>query len=123
VPGSTVNPSFEELPITRDEALLWLNDHLGKVLEAGVRISYNWVCSTKGILTYWTERNKDMVLGATGAMMAEGLTGVYEIGEIVFELTPMAVPWSYGIKQFPKHELIAHFESVELKFIPNEQPV
>jgi hypothetical protein len=115
--------SFEELPITRDEALLWLNDHLGKVLEADLCIGYKRVCWTKGTLTYWTERDKDMVMGATGAIMAEGFTGLYDLGETLFELTPPAVPWSYGIKQFPKHELIAHFESVELKFIPVEQPV
>ncbi len=63
-----------------------------------------------------------MLIGATGAIMAERSTGLYEIGETVFELTPSEVSWSYAIKKFPKHELIAHFESVVLKFIPQEQP-
>jgi hypothetical protein len=113
---------LDELPITRDEALLWLNDNIGKVLIADLRIGYHCVCSTEGNLTYWTDRNKELILGPTGAVMAEGLTGLYDIGETVFELTPMSVPWSFVIRQFP-YELVARFESVELRFTPKEHPV
>jgi hypothetical protein len=110
--------SFKESPITRDEALLWLNDRLGKVVVADLRIGYDCVCSTEGNLTYWTDRNPESIAGPTGAVMAEGLTGLYDIGKTVFELTPMAVPWSFAIRQFPVHELVARFESVELRFTP-----
>jgi hypothetical protein len=74
-------------------------------------------------LTYWTDRNEELIVGPTGAAMAEGLTGLYDIGKTVIELTPLSVPWSFVIRRFPVHELVARFESVELRFTPKDRPV
>jgi hypothetical protein len=115
-----------ESSVERDEALLWLNDHIGELLVADLRVRYSnrstSVCCAEGNLVYWASGDTQRLMGDTGALMAQVLAGVYEIGETTFDLTDYLLPWSFVIRRVPS-ELVLSFEAVELLFTVKERPI
>lgn len=76
--------------MTRDEALLTLNDHSGQSVEVIVQVDQEdsttaMVMSANGVLRHW--RNEPHAAHAWAAHPREDITGLYGIGGASFDVT------------------------------------
>jgi hypothetical protein len=73
--------------LTRDEALLVLNDHLGQevevTLDSEIGDTTRSVMSATGVLRHW----RDDPGAATQTWAREDLTGLYDVGDASFDVT------------------------------------
>ena len=69
--------------ISREDALLWLNDRLGREAEVDIRADASdgsfCVASVRGALSHWTE-NVPPLIGGVGDALSEQLRGLYKVG-------------------------------------------
>lgn len=79
-------------PLNRDEALLAMNDHIGRevevVVQAGVEMSM--VMSAKGTLHHWRDhaRGESLRWGSR-----EDIAGLYEVGGASLDMTELQTAW------------------------------
>lgn len=75
--------------MTRDEALLALNDHLGHEVEVAIQVVTEeanvWVMTAKGVLGYWREQHGEAWEGDT----REDITGLYDVGGASIDITDL----------------------------------
>ncbi len=77
------------LAMTRDEALLWLNDRVGRSVHVSVTLESGGggsVLEGEGVLRHWSE-----VAGSDPALSVprDDLAGWYAVGDVRFDLTDL----------------------------------
>jgi len=76
----------DEDALTRDEALLWLNDRLGEPVRVAVEIARgDWnseVVAGEGNLAHWSENHRNSL-----RPLSPDLAGWYVVGDTHFDLT------------------------------------
>jgi hypothetical protein len=86
--------------VTREEALLWLNDRLGQTVEIDLRVDFDGdslsAMSALGVLGHWTS-DGPLPAGETGAALRESLIGLYEIGASHFDLSEGGLPYIFSL--------------------------
>ncbi len=72
--------------MTRDEALLWLNDRLGEPVRVAVQIAHgDWkseLVAGEGNLAHWSENHRNSL-----RPLSDELAGWYVVGDTHFNLT------------------------------------
>ena len=82
-------------PLTRDEALLALNDHIGQevevIVQAGVEMAM--VMSAKGTLRHWRDHDRAQTWGWNSR---EDIAGLYDVGGANLDITDLHTAWLLG---------------------------
>ena len=82
-------------PLTRDEALLALNDHIGAEVEVIVQAGPGMamVMSAKGTLRHWRSQARAK---AWAWQWRKDIAGLYEVGGASLDLTDLHTAWLLG---------------------------
>jgi hypothetical protein len=79
-------------PLTREEALLALDDHIGQevevIVQAGVHMAM--VMSAKGTLYHWRDYGR---AERWGWHSRENIAGLYDVGGASFDITDLHTAW------------------------------
>jgi hypothetical protein len=85
----------DDKPLTRDEALLALNNHIGQevelIVQAGVEMAL--VISAKGTLRHWRD---DEHAERWGWHSREEIAGLYDVGSASLDISDLHSAWLLG---------------------------
>jgi len=88
-------PTSKDRELTRDEALLALNDHLGDEVVVSIATDIGdyapCVMSAQGVLSHWRASDERFVLEDT--MDRDDITGLYDVGDASIDITELTTAY------------------------------
>jgi hypothetical protein len=99
--------------LTRDEAMMWLNDRLGQPAAVYVDLHGNdydrsIISAENGMLQHW-RADKRRAAASTG-YSRDDIAGLYDIGDVVVDLTDVDCPMSLTPPDPPGEALIVQLD-------------
>jgi hypothetical protein len=91
--------------ISRDQALLWLNDRLGRRMLIGLSVGCGEfsrsVVSAAGELRHWSATRSSDLSAAAGAALREVFAEGYAVGVADFDISDPLLRCEFAIRQAP----------------------